>query len=199
MKEIHETVEVVIAGGGTAGHVAAIQAARTGVTTSVIEAGTMLGGTMTAGGVYMPNHFFTPNGPVVQGIPWELYSKSKEIDGLPIPDYRKRRPVESPGYYSYINMPIYAAVTEEEALKAGVVLHNQEFIAGVKANGAWWKITSFGRGVQRITKEKEIIDCTGDADIVPLLGLPVLKIRVSQPGALHIRTNEHALPMAVTG
>jgi thioredoxin reductase len=35
--------------GGTAGHIAAIQAARAGVTTSIIEAGTMLGGTMTAG------------------------------------------------------------------------------------------------------------------------------------------------------
>ena len=59
MKNISETVDVVIAGGGTAGHVAALQAARAGITTSVIEAGTMLGGTMTSGGVYMPNHFFS--------------------------------------------------------------------------------------------------------------------------------------------
>src|SRR3989337_313551 len=103
MQTIKEKVDVVIAGGGTAGHIAAIQAARAGIVTSVIEAGTMLGGTMTAGGVYMPNHFFSTQGPVVQGIPWELYIKSKEIEGLPIPNYRKRRPVESPGYYSYIN------------------------------------------------------------------------------------------------
>ena len=89
MRSISETVDVLVAGGGTAGHVAAIQAARAGVTTSVIEAGSMLGGTMTAGGVWMPNHFFTPNGPVVQGIPWELYVRSKEIEGLPIPDYRR--------------------------------------------------------------------------------------------------------------
>jgi ribulose 1,5-bisphosphate synthetase/thiazole synthase len=97
MKSISETVDVVVAGGGTAGHIAAIQAARAGVTTSVIEAGPMLGGTMTVGGVYMPNHFFSPAGPVVGGIPWELYVKSKEAEGLPIPDYRRRRPVESPG------------------------------------------------------------------------------------------------------
>lgn len=73
---------------------------RAAVPTSVIEAGTMLGGTMTAGSVYMPNPFFTPKGPVVQGIPWELYTRAKAVEGLPIPDYRKRRPVESPGYYS---------------------------------------------------------------------------------------------------
>ena len=184
MKTINETVDVVIAGGGTAGHVAAIQAARAGVTTSIIEAGSMLGGTMTAGGVYMPNHFFSTNGPVVQGIPWELYTKSKEIEGLDVPDYRKRRPVESPGHYSYINIPIYAAVAEEEALQAGVILHYHEFIAAIKADGDFWEITSFGRGIQRITKAKEIIDCTGDADVVRLLGLKVLKSRVSQPGAL---------------
>ena len=44
MKTVNETVDVVIAGGGTAGHVAALQTARAGITTSVIEAGTMPGG-----------------------------------------------------------------------------------------------------------------------------------------------------------
>ena len=183
MKTIHETADVVIAGGGTAGHVAALQAARAGVKTSLIEAGTMLGGTMTAGGVYMPNHFFSTEGPVVLGIAWELYKKSKEIEGLPIPDYRKRRPKENPGYYSYINVPIYAALAEEEALKAGLRIHYHEFIADVKANGNYWEVTSLGRGIKRITKAKEIIDCTGDCDVVRILGLGVLRDEVRQPGA----------------
>lgn len=187
MKNIKETVDVLIAGGGTAGHIAALQAARAGATTSVIEAGSMLGGTMTSGGVYMPNHFFSPYGPVVQGIPWELYSKSKEIEGLDIPDYRKRRPVESPGHYSYINIPVYAALAEEESIKAGVILHYHEFVAEVKSVGNSWEIKSYGRGIQRTTRAKEIIDCTGDADIVRLLGLKVLKPRVSQPGALQYK------------
>jgi hypothetical protein len=187
MKHIEETVDVVIAGGGTAGHVAAIQAARIGVITSVIEAGSMLGGTMTSGGVYMPNHFFSPQGPVVQGIPWELYSKTKEIEGLEVPDYRKRRPVESPGHYSYINIPVYAAVAEQEAIQAGVILHYHEFIAAINAVGDMWEITSFGRGIQRITKAKEIIDCSGDSDVVRLLGLEVLKSAASQPGALQYK------------
>lgn len=187
MKSVHETVDVVIAGGGTAGHIAAIQAARAGVSTAVIEAGTMLGGTMTAGGVYMPNHFFNTNGPVVQGIPWELYTKSKEIEGLPIPDYKKRRPVESPGYYSYINVPVYAALAEEEALKAGVIIHYHEFIAEVKVDGDLWEITSIGRGIRRVTKAKEIIDSTGDSDVVRMLGLKVLKSKVPQPGTLQYK------------
>jgi hypothetical protein len=142
----------------------------------------MLGGTMTAGGVYMPNHFFRPQGPVVLGIAWELYTKSKAVEGLPVPDYRRRRPVESPGYYSYINVPLYAAIAEEEAVKAGIILHYHEFVQDVRPVGDLWEVTSAGRGVTRITVAKEIIDCTGDADVVRILGLGVLRDEVRQPG-----------------
>ena len=187
MKTVREEVDVVVAGGGTAGHIAALQAARAGVKTAVIESDSMLAGTMTTGGVNMPNHFFSTNGPVVLGIPWELYTKSKQVEGLPVPDYRKRRPVESPGYYSYINIPIYAALVEEEAAKAGLIIHYHEFISDVKAVGDFWEITSLGRGVQRITRAREIIDCTGDSDVVRILGLGVLQDQVRQPGSYQYR------------
>lgn len=187
MKTIREVVDVLVAGGGTAGHIAAIQAAREGVRTSIIEAGSMLGGTMTAGGVYMPNHFFSTEGPVVLGIPWELYTKSKIIERLPIPDYKQRRPVETPGYYSYINVPIYVAVAEDEARKAGVIIHYHEFVAGVKAIGEYWEVVSYGRGIKRVTKAREIVDCSGDSDVVRLLGLDVIKSKTRQPGTLQYK------------
>ena len=182
MRTICEKADVVVAGGGTAGHIATLQAARAGASTTIIEAGSMLGGTMTAGGVWMPNHFFRPQGPVVLGIAWELYCKSKSLEGLPIPDYRKRRPVESPGYYSYINVPLYAAVAEEEAVKAGVTLHYHEFVRDVRPVSDRWEITSVGRGIERVTTAKEIVDCTGDADVVRILGLGTLRDEVRQPG-----------------
>ncbi|MBL6966246.1 MAG: FAD-dependent oxidoreductase [Anaerolineales bacterium] len=183
MKTVRETVDVLVAGGGTAGHIAALQAARAGVKTAVIEAGSMLAGTMTAGGVNMPNHFYSTMGPVVLGIPWELYTKSKEIEGLPIPDYTKRRPVESPGYYSYINVPIYVAVAEEEVVRAGAIIHYHEFISDVKAVGDFWEVTSLGRGIQRVTRAREIIDASGDSDVVRILGLGVMRDEVRQPGS----------------
>jgi hypothetical protein len=182
MKTSQEKVDVLVAGGGTAGHVAALQAARAGVRTSVIEAGTMLGGTMTAGGVNMPNHFSSKHGPVVRGIAWELFTKSKNLEGLPVPDYRKRRPVETPGHYSYINVPLYASIAEAEAHQSGVILHYHEFVAEVKNVGDFWEVISLGRGVRRITRAREIIDCTGDCDVVRLLGLAVLKDDICQPG-----------------
>ena len=190
MKIIRETVDVVVAGGGTAGHIAALQTARVGIKTAVIEAGSMLAGTMTAGGVNMPNHFFSTTGPVVLGIPWELYTKSKNVEGLPIPDYTKRRPVESPGYYSYVNIPIYVAVAEEEAAKAGLIIHYHEFISDVKVVGDFWEVTSLGRGIQRITKAREIIDCTGDSDVVRMLGLGVMRDEVRQPGSYQYKIED---------
>ncbi len=187
MKTRNETVDVLVAGGGTAGHIAAIQSARAGAVTSVIEADSMLGGTMTSGGVYMPCHFFSTKGPVVQGIPWELYTRSKQIEGLPVPDYRKRRPVETQGYYSYINIPVYAAVAEQAAVDAGVHIHFHEFVSDVRPDGAFWEITSLGRGIRRITRAREIIDCTGDADLVRLLDLPVIRDENRQPGAFQYK------------
>jgi hypothetical protein len=187
MKTIRETVDLLIAGGGTAGHIAAIQAARLGLTTSVIEAGSMLGGTMTAGGVYMPDFFYSTQAPVVLGIPWELYARSKEVEGLPPLDYRRRRPVETPAAYAYINIPIYTAVAEAEALQAGVILHYHEFAAEARAVGDEWEVTSCGRGVQRITRAKELIDASGDSDLARLLGLQVVRSPVRQPGTLQYK------------
>ncbi len=181
MKTIQERVDVVVAGGGTAGHIAAIQAARLGAKTSIIEAGSMLGGTMTSGGVFTPCFFYSTRQAVVLGIPWELYQKSKAVEGLPPLDFRKRRPVETPGAYSFINIPIYVAVAEEEALKAGVAVHFHEFVADISAVGNTWEITSLGRGIKRITTAREVIDCSGDSDVVRLLGLEVLTANRRQP------------------
>lgn len=50
--------DVVVFGGGTAGIPAAIQAARAGARTLLVERNAMLGGTMTLGGVNYPAHFF---------------------------------------------------------------------------------------------------------------------------------------------
>ena len=56
-------------------------------------------------------------------------------------------------------------------------------VAEVRSDGDFWNVTSFGRGIQRITHAREIIDCTGDCDVVRLLKLPVLKGDIRQPGS----------------
>lgn len=220
MKTVRESVEILIIGGGTAGHIAAIQAGRAlnGVNPvgpaaeqhiatpaatqrtkpatriSVIEAGHMLGGTMTTGGVFMPNHFHTRTQAVVQGIPWELYLQSREIEGIPAKPFHKRRPVDTPGYYSHINIPIYATLAEQKALEAGAALHYGEFVGEVAAagadGGAGWEVVSYARGIKRITTAKEIIDASGDADGARAAGLEVEKAPARQPGTLQYQIED---------
>jgi heterodisulfide reductase subunit A-like polyferredoxin len=55
-KETKEA-DVLVVGGGTAGVIAALQAARAGCRTILVENGSMLGGTMTVGGVAFPGLF----------------------------------------------------------------------------------------------------------------------------------------------
>ena len=50
-------VDVLVVGGGTAGVVAALQSARAGAKTILVENESMLGGTMTVGGVAFPGVF----------------------------------------------------------------------------------------------------------------------------------------------
>ncbi|MCF4175374.1 MULTISPECIES: FAD-dependent oxidoreductase [Vibrio] len=187
MKTIKQTADVVVAGGGTAGHIAAIQVARAGVSVSLIEASSMLGGTMTDGGVFMPNHWHSPTQPVVQGIGWELFNRSKQIEGLRVKSMKERYGVDTPGYYSNINVPIYASVAEQAAVEAGVEIHYHEFIGEIVQEGNFWIITSYARGIKRITKCREVVDCSGDADVTRALGLAVDKSPKRQPGTLEYR------------
>ncbi len=190
MRIVRESADLLVAGGGTAGHIAAIQAGRAGIAVSLVEAGTMLGGTMTEGGVFMPNHFDAAGRAVVRGIPWELYQKSRRAEGIPPKLPSQRHPVETPGYYSRINIPLYAYTAEKAALQAGVRLHYSEFVARVEAAEEGWEVVSYGRGIERRTSCREIIDATGDADAARALGLETERAETRQPGALQYRIED---------
>ena len=87
MYQITDDADVLIIGGGTAGHVAAIQAARLGARTAIIEAGPQLGGTMTTGGVSFPGLFHAWGRQVIAGIGWELVLKAVDLDSGTLADF----------------------------------------------------------------------------------------------------------------
>ena len=58
-----QTYDVIVAGGGAAGIVAAIQAARAGAKTLLVEKNGILGGTITVAGVSGPGLFYARLGP----------------------------------------------------------------------------------------------------------------------------------------
>ncbi len=70
-----QEADVIVVGGGTAGTIAAIQAARAGAKTVLIERGSQLGGTTTVGGVAFPGLFHAWGKQIISGIGWELVLK----------------------------------------------------------------------------------------------------------------------------
>jgi len=66
--DVPQEADVVVVGGGTAGTVAAIQAARAGAKAVLIERGSQLGGTTTVGGVTFPGLFHAWGTQIISGI-----------------------------------------------------------------------------------------------------------------------------------
>ena len=65
-KTIH--TDVLVVGGGTSGVIAAIQSARTGCSTILVENGNQLGGTITTGGVAFPGLFYAWGRQIIGGL-----------------------------------------------------------------------------------------------------------------------------------
>ncbi len=178
-----ETTDVLVIGGGPAGTIAAIQAARAGARTTLVEMGSQLGGTTTTGGVSFPGLFHAWKKQVIAGIGWELVTKAVALDGGKFPDFSvipKRHSMQQ----VRINGQLYAALVEEACLEAGVALGYYQFPRTVKAVEGGWQVEVLGKGVQRQIFAKQLIDCTGGADVVGLIGLPRLREAVIQPGTL---------------
>ena len=61
MEQVKNDVDVLVIGGGTAGTIAAVQSARLGQQTALIESGSQLGGVTTTGGVSFSATSFMEN------------------------------------------------------------------------------------------------------------------------------------------
>lgn len=176
-------VDVLVIGGGSAGSIAAIQAARAGARTMLVEMGSQLGGTTTTGGVAAPAGFHAGSKQVVAGIGWELFRAARQLDQgewftLAATDAQYKPPG------NLLNPELYAALVEEACLAAGVELCYYEVPLSIEQTADGWKVETAGKGVRRWVACNQLIDCTGGADVVGMLGLPRLREEETQPGAL---------------
>jgi len=181
--EAAREVDVLVVGGGTAGTIAAIQSGRLGAKTALVEMGPQLGGTTTVGGVAYPGLFHAWGKQVIAGIGWDLVQRAVALDSGKLPDFSVVPPRHSM-HQVRVNGPVYAALLEEACLEAQVHLRFYEFPATVRRQGARWLVDLVGKGVSQRLACKQLIDCTGGADVVGLLGLPRLREKETQPGTL---------------
>ncbi|MDY0170233.1 MAG: FAD-dependent oxidoreductase [Thermoguttaceae bacterium] len=176
-------VDVLVVGGGTAGTVAAIQAARAGAKTLIVERNSQLGGTMTVGGVAFPGLFDAWGKQIIAGIGWELVKDSVALDGGSLPDFSKV-PQRHWQNQVRINKFLYAILAAEKCEQADVHIAYYEFPHAITETAEGWQVDCVGFGTRRRVVCKQIIDCTGGAEAVRLLNLPRLREDETQPGSM---------------
>jgi glycine/D-amino acid oxidase-like deaminating enzyme len=178
-------VDVLVVGGGTAGTIAAIQAARMGASTVLVEAGSQLGGTTTTAGVDFPGLFHAWGRQIIAGIGWDLVVRTVELNGDKLPDF-SRPPAPGKHWQHQVRIcgALYAALAEEAALQSGVRLRCYEFPTAVEFGAGRWRVSLAGKGTASELVASQIVDCTGNAAVVALAGLARQREAVVQPGTL---------------
>ena len=190
---ITNEVDVLVAGGGTAGTIAAIQAGRAGAKTLLVERGTQLGGTTTIGGVAFPGLFDAWGKQIIAGIGWELVKESVELDGGTLPDFSKV-PARHWMNQVKVNQYLYPLLAEEKCDQAGVQIAYYESPQAITRTDKGWQVECVGFGTRRRVLCRQIIDCTGGAEAVGLLRLPRLREEETQPGSILFRLGKPYQP-----
>ena len=149
----------------------------------LVEMGGQLGGTTTTGGVAYPGLFHAWGRQVIAGIGWELVLKAVQLDTGILPDFSKP-PQRHSEHQVRVNGPLYAALLEEAFLEAGGRLRYYELPRVVRPIENGYELELVGRESERRVVCRQLIDCTGDANLVGRLGLPRLRDKTTQPATM---------------
>ena len=174
--------DVVVAGGGTAGVVAALAAARNGAKTILIDRYGFLGGSMLNGAG--PLHSFfnlykafpgVEKVQVVRGIPSEIVDRLVEMGGSP-----GHLEQEKGGSYdsviTLIDWEVFKGLIFDMMEEAGVQLLLHASVVETLRDGNSVKgIVIEGKSGREAILAKAVIDCTGDGDVAAKAGARFIK------------------------
>lgn len=180
--------QVAVIGAGTAGVMAAVQSARAGARTLLVERSSMLGGTITQASVAFPGLFHAWGSQVIAGIGWELVSRCVAQGGGTMPDFA------APAHRHWehqvrINGPLYGALCDEAVVASGADLLLHTSVAQIGRAGERWSFRLCTMaGLEGCTADV-IVDCTGDACVARMAGCAVRQASADelQPGSLRYR------------
>ncbi len=176
--------DILVVGGGTAGVIAAIQAARAGCSTILVENGSQLGGTTTTGGVAFPGLFYAWGRQIISGIGWELVTEAVKLDDGELPDFSVPTGKQHWKHQVRLNSAIYALLAEEKCLEAKVRIRYYETPVNIQFKENNWIVETIGKGIHTKIVCNQLIDCTGNAAVTSLAGFNVLRENETQPGTL---------------
>ena len=158
-----ENFDILVAGAGTAGVCAAIQAARAGASVCLVEKNGIPGGTITAAGIAYPGIFHAWGKQVIAGIGWELVERTRQESRDPLPNLCDTNLNEHWRYQVQIDPVIFAALCDEEFEKAGVTVKYHTMIGAAETAADGVGLTLCGKDGLYPVFARRVIDCTGDA------------------------------------
>jgi hypothetical protein len=161
--------EVVVLGGGPAGSLAAITAARQGIDTVLLEQQGFLGGNITAGGIDTIYGFYTPGEhpvKVVGGIPDEIIATLQAQEAAYL-----RPNTYGSGIGITFSTEHMKLVLEEAVLSAGakILYHTFSPAAYSQEGRIEAVVVATKQGLQQV-RGRFFIDASGDADLVAHAG-----------------------------
>ncbi|MBN1979553.1 MAG: FAD-dependent oxidoreductase [Anaerolineae bacterium] len=169
--------DVAIAGGGTAGVVAAVAAARQGARTALIEVKGYPGGIVVEGGTALHSFYNlwkafpgVEKRQVVKGIPQEIIDRLAEVGGT-------TGHAEQLNRYDYdsvctaIDTELYKLVAFEMMEEAGVFICVNTLLVGAIMDGAQVTgVITESRSGREAFYAKAFVDCTGYGDLAAYAG-----------------------------
>lgn len=157
--------DVAVCGGGPAGMIAAIAAARSGAKVALVERYAFLGGMATMGYVAPISEFAFNGERVIGGIPWEFVQRLEAMGGAF---------VEWPKGNVDFDIELYKLCAQRMLLEAGVELFMHSSLIGCEMEGKRLcsVIIENKNGLESIEAGR-FIDATGDGDLAWMAGVPM--------------------------
>ena len=170
---LNDTYAVIVAGGGTAGVIAAIAAARNGARTLLVERGGFLGGHIASQLLEHSAGWFDARGErIVAGLPQEL------VDRLMAAGASPGHVRDDTGYTLSrvpINHELFKSVVTAMCHEAGVDLLMFSPVVQVLREGS--RVTGViveNKSGRTAYSARAVVDCTGDADVAERAGCEFL-------------------------
>lgn len=180
-----ESFDVIVVGGGPAGICAAVQSARAGAETLLVEKTALLGGAATSGGVNFPGLFHAYGRQVIAGIGWDLVQRCvREVNGA-MPDFSNDYGESHWLHHVFIDKAVFAALADELVLDSGckLLLHAMPAAVQRVESGRWVLDTCCKEGLRPFSA-RILVDATGDANLAALAGCKLESGTSLQPGTL---------------
>lgn len=164
-RTLERTWDVIVAGGGTAGVMAGIAAARTGARVLVVEAQGSLGGTGTNAWVTPLMRNVSAGENLNRGLTDELKARL---------DARGDGATDGGGNDNWFNPEGMKFVLEAMLLESGAeVLYHTHVVGPVMAGQHIEALVVHNKGGLQALRAASFVDATGDADVAALAGVPM--------------------------